>query len=222
MSKYYEAYDDRYKAAHEKGLHWFSSTQTPILSSVIKKYDITTQNKLLELGCGEGRDAQHLLLNGFSLLATDISPEAILYCKKTWPEYEKSFQIIDCINNKLAEKFDFIYAVAVVHMLLLDADRDAFYRFIYNHLENDGLALICSMGDGNTERQSDISTAFELQERECEGQTVFVTGTSCRMVNNETFANELKRNHLSIVEKGQTSIPNEFTDMMYVVVKKKI
>ena len=40
-------------------------------------------------------------------------------------------------------------------MLVLDADRNSFYRFIYEHLVENGIALICTMGDGEFEMQSD-------------------------------------------------------------------
>lgn len=218
--KYYEAYDERYKTAHAKGIRWFGDTNSSIVAEVISKFNIEKDMKVLEVGCGEGRDAHVLLDNGYNLLATDISPEAIAYCKELMPVHKERFKILNCVNESLAEKFDFIYAVAVIHMLVLDEDRNAFYRFIHNHLTANGIALICTMGDGEFERQSDISTAFELQERECEGETVFVAGTSCRMVSNETFERELTQNNLEILERGQTSIPSVFTDMMYAVVKK--
>lgn len=82
--------------------------------------------------------------------------------------------------------------------------------------------MICTMGDGEVECQSDINTAFELQERNLNGKTFLVAGTSCRMVNNETFEKELAQNNLEIVEKGQTSIESNFPNMMYAVVKKKV
>ncbi len=85
------------------------------------------------------------------------------------------------------EKFDFIYSIAVVHMFVLDEDRNGFYQFIRRHLKSDGIALICSMGDGNYEMQSDISNAFEIQEREHETGKMMVAGTSCRMVSFSTF-----------------------------------
>ncbi|MBR6521176.1 MAG: class I SAM-dependent methyltransferase [Oscillospiraceae bacterium] len=218
--KYYEAYDERYKKVHEAGIQWFCSERSPIVADTITKYNIGPYMKLLELGCGEGRDAQALLKSGYNLLATDISQEAINYCKNLMPDYAGHFKVLDCVNGCLPEKFDFIYAVAVVHMLVLDEDRNGFYEFIYDHIANDGVALICSMGNGKTERKSNIDTAFELQERECFGNKIMVAGTSCRMVNNETFIEELKENRFNIVEMGQTCIPNEFPEMMYVVVKK--
>ena len=119
----------------------------------------------------------------------------------------------------LDEKFDFIYSVAVVHMLVLDEDRNGFYQFIHRHLKSDGIALICSMGDGNYEMQSDISNAFELQEREHETGKMMVAGTSCRMVSFSTFENELLRNGLKIIEKGITSAMPNFNSLMYAIVQ---
>lgn len=218
--KYFEAYDDRYKQAHEAGICWFGCESSPIVGQVIEKYHITPDRKLLELGCGEGRDAQLLLRSGYNLLATDISQEAIRFCQESLPSYCASFRVLDCVNGAVPEKFDFIYAVAVIHMLVLDEDRNGFYRFIYDHLSPGGLALICTMGDGKMERQSDIANAFELQERNCRGRKIMVAGTSCRIVSAMTFEEELAENGFEIVESGQTSIPNEFSDMMYAVVKK--
>lgn len=219
--KYYEAYDDRYKTAHEKSIRWFGDEPSAVVLEIIEKYKIDKKDSILELGCGEGRDAQVLLNNGYQLLATDISKEAIEFCEKLSEQYKNNYQVLDCVNGKLDEKFDFIYAVAVIHMLVLDEDRRAFYQFIYNHLTENGISLICTMGDGELERQSDLNTAFELQERDCDGVTLWVAGTSCRMVNDVTFEKELTENGFEMLERGQTSIPQVFPQMMYAVVKKK-
>ena len=217
--QYYEAYEERYKTAHEKGVSWAQMENTPIVMDIIKKYNLYTEQSLLEIGCGEGRDSIIVLENGFNLMAVDISPEAIKYCKKIMPDFESKFTVLNCLSNDLDKKFDFIYSVAVVHMLVLDEDRNGFYQFIHSHLKSDGIALICSMGDGNYEMQSDISSAFEIQEREHESGKMMVAGTSCRMVSFYTFENELLRNGLKIIEKGITSAMPNFNSLMYAVVQ---
>ena len=219
--KYYEAYDDRYRQIHCQNLQWFYDEPTPILARTMEEFGITRQASILELGCGEGRDAYPLLKQGYDLLATDISPEANAYTKKKWPAFADHFRILDCVAGELPEKFDFIYAVAVVHMLVEDADRDGFYSFIRNHLNPGGIGLICTMGDGQMERSSDIRTAFELQDRTHEqtGEQVRIAGTSCRIVNFNTFRTELERNGLTIVKEGMTSAPPDFSMLMYAVVK---
>ena len=76
------------------------------------------------------------------------------------------------------------------------------------------------MGDGEYEMQSDISKAFEIQEREHESGMMMVASTSCRMVSFTTFENELHRNKLKIIEKGITGAMPNFNSLMYALVQK--
>lgn len=218
---YYEAYDERYKTAHQNGLSWSSDQCTPIVMKTIDKYGINKSEGILEIGCGEGRDAKVLLKSGYKLTATDISPEAIRYCKSNMPEYQNCFSILNCINGEHQFKYKFIYAVAVIHMLVLDEDRRKFYQFIEKHLTNDGVALICTMGDGISEIRSDISKAFEIQIRKHETGEMAVAGTSCRMISFKTFESEIGSNNLYILEKGITESLPDFNSLMFAVVRKK-
>lgn len=218
MKKYYEAYEDRYKTAHEKGVSWSSDQCTPIVLETIRKYISDPRTPMLEIGCGEGRDAKAVLEKGYRLLATDISPEAVAYCKAHIPARSGGFAVLDCVRGEHPDKYGFIYAVAVIHMLVLDEDRNAFYAFVRDHLTENGLALICTMGDGEAELKSDISTAFQLQERDHESGKMLVAGTSCRMVSFETFEKEIVSNGLKIVEKGLTESMPDFNSLMYAIV----
>ena len=105
-------------------------------------------------------------------------------------------------------------------MLVLDEDRNKFYRFIRNHLKDDGVALVCSMGDGDTEMKTDISKAFELQKREHYSGDVMVAATTCRMVNFETFEKEIDGNGFIIIEKGITSSLPDFNSLMFAIIRK--
>lgn len=219
--KYYEAYNERYKAIHEKGFSWSSEEATPIVLETIKRYVFFKDLPILEIGCGEGRDSKAVLDNGYHLLATDISDEAIEYCKEHFYNYRTSFSCLDCLSNQMKSYFSFIYSVAVIHMLVLDEDRKKFYDFIYDHLNDDGVALICSMGDGTTEFQTDIKEAFDLQKRKHESEEVLVAATSCRMVSFETFEKEISQSNLKIIEKGITSSLPDFDKLMFAIVRKQ-
>lgn len=217
---YYEAYDERYKAIHAKGYSWAGGQNTPIVMETIEKYGIRPSAPMLEIGCGEGRDAGFLLERGFDLLATDVSPEAISYCRKARPGFEDRFQVMDCLKDSHGRRYAFIYSVAVIHMLVPDDDRKAFYRFIREHLSESGLALICTMGDGQSELMTDIRDAFVLKERDHPSGKVLVAGTSCRMVSFPRFESELSESGLQIIEKGITACMPDFNALMYAVVKR--
>ena len=221
--KYYEAYDDRYRQVHGKSLQWFADTPSAIVGEILDRFVISKSAKILEIGCGEGRDGIALMREGYDVLATDVSPAAIMYARKRFPSFRERFQVLDCLKDRLNEKFDFLYAVAVVHMLVPQEDRDGFYSFLWEHLKADGLALIGTMGDGRMERQSDLATAFERQERvhEQSGKKVLIAGTSCRVVSWSHFFEEIKRNGLEVVESGMTAVEPDFPMMMYAVVKRE-
>lgn len=221
MKKYYEAYDSRYRIIHERGYSWSSNVPTPLVMDTIRKYSVTESSSLLEIGCGEGRDAFPLLEKGFDLLATDISPEAIQYCRSQNQAFADRFTVLDCINGTHDRHYDFIYAVAVVHMLVSDSDRNSFYQFIGNHLQQDGIALICSMGDGETETRTNTAESFDMVERDHETGPVTVPSTSLRIVSFSAFEKEITGNDLVILEKGITSSLPDFNNLMFAVVKKK-
>ena len=220
MKRYYEAYDERYKAIHQKGFSWAGDVATPMVLAVMRRFDLPKEARILEIGCGEGRDARAVLDEGYDLLATDISPEAISYCKSRFPKYADRFAVLDCLNGDCSDTFDMIYAVAVLHMLVEDEDRKRFYSFIREHLSDNGVALVCSMGDGESEFSTRAEEAFEIRERNHFSGPVQVASTSCRMVGFGKFEEEISEAGMTIVEKGLTSAMPDFDSLLYAVIRK--
>ena len=228
MRKYYEAYDDRYRQAHAAGLAWFADEASGIVMETMRKYGVDLHSRILEIGCGEGRDARALLKAGYDLTATDVSPEAIRHCKEKTPQFAEKFRVTDAVAEQPQERYDFVYAIAVLHMLVEDADRAAFLRYVRGSLKENGIALLCMLGDGTVQRSSDISTAFDLQERTHThtGKTLQVAGTSCRMVDDETLQRELRAAGLRCIERTMTvieeyAIPGFLPQMTAVVVQQE-
>ena len=220
MKQYYEAYEERYKAIHALGHAWSSDRPTPIVAETLARYGVPKTAPILELGCGEGRDALPLLREGRKLLATDLSPEAVAWCQRQAPAYAERFRVLDCLGGELPARFEFVFAVAVLHMLTEDEDRARFFGFIRDHLTKSGVALICSMGDGKREFRSDPAKAFDPAERDHPAGPVTVAATSCRIVSSRTLERELSESGLTLLEKGLTPSPPDFDCLMYAVVKK--
>ena len=222
MAKYYEAYEQRYRQVHEKSLSWASEKNSPIVLETMKKYGVANDAKILDVGCGEGRDCLFLLHLGYDVQAIDISEEAIRYCRrKAGAQNEGRFQVVDACAGGFEGTFDFIYSVATLHMLVLKQDRRQYLSFIRRHLSANGYALILSMGDGQMEAESDISEAFEnrMRTHQATGEELLVAATSCKIVSFETFREELQSAGFSILEDGLTQIEEDFPTIMYAVVR---
>lgn len=225
LEEYYKAYEYRYKKVHtEENSQWAGDKPSEILADYLEKYGITNNSKILEIGCGEGQNAIFLMKKGYKVYASDVSNEAISWCKKKAKEnnVDENFFVMDVLKNNLQEKYDFIYSISTLHMLIKDGDRSNFLNFIYSHLEDDGKTLITIMGDGIVEKNNDDSTkAFDLVDRQFNNKIVKVARTSCCVVNWDTFEEELKKSKLSIIEKFNTSQISGFNNSMVVVCEKE-
>lgn len=225
MKKYYLAYDERYKKAHSEGILWFSKNPTPDLLKWIEHYDISKQDKICEVGCGEGRDALHLGIKGYKVKGIDASESAINKCKelvnKNLENVEFEVEEIINLDNSEIEKYKWIYSVGVLHMLVDDNDRNLFLKSIYNMLDRGGHVLLVNMGDGEGEMKTDTSKAFEIQERSnnSEGKKVMVASTSYRSINWENHIKELEDAGF-LIEKTINTQNNEYGNCMVVYLKK--
>ena len=108
-------------------------------------------------------------------------------------------------------------------MLVLDTDRKKYFDFINKHLDDNGFALILTMGNGKMESSSNINNAWEDIDRihQSTGEKINVATTSCRIVNFETLKKETNNSNLLIIEMGITQIIPNFPEIMYIVVKTK-
>ena len=208
--EYYEAYEDRYKEAYDNNMLWEIKDFSKDVVKVIEDYK---NNSILEVGCGEGRDTIHLLNMGYhNILGIDYSKTVIAKCNElTNNKYVNNFKSLDIMKDKLNKKYDFIYSVAVIHMFLKEEHRNLFYKFIYEHLNDTGIALVISMGDGTSTYKSNIDDAFKKVVRKNinTNKEIMVTSTSCNIVDFDTFKEEIIRNNFKIIKCYISSdIPN--------------
>ena len=100
---YYKAYEKRYSQVHQTGQLWEMHKYSREVIDTINEYNITKDDKILDLGCGEGRDAIYLLDNGYNVLAVDYSTSAIQKCNElTENKYKNNFKQFDLITDNIA------------------------------------------------------------------------------------------------------------------------
>lgn len=222
-NEYYKAYEKRYKQVYRENCLWSAKDSTPDVSKTIKLLKLDKNSTILEIGCGEGRDAIPLLNNEFNVLALDYSKTVINKCNElSSNSFTNNFMQFDVLVNKLDDRYDFIYTIAVLHMFITKEHRYKFLDFIYTHLNDNGYALIGTMGDGIEKYESNLKNSFKNVKRVVlnNDKNINIAATSCKIVNWNEFENELLDSKLKIEKKWISDEVPEFKNVMFVLVRK--
>ena len=85
-------------------------------------------------------------------------------------------------------------------MFVLDEHRNKFLSFVREHLRNDGISLICVLGNGNREYISNIDDAFKNTKRTVMNNEteLEIAATFYKIVNWEHLENKILNNRLKI------------------------
>ncbi|MBN1547472.1 MAG: class I SAM-dependent methyltransferase [Syntrophaceae bacterium] len=190
--KYYNAYEERYRAVHQMGLSWEINEPTPEITQWIKYLGGDFPDPVLDVGCGEGRDARFLSEKGFKIVGIDISSEAISWCRERIPRAR--FNFWDIVDQPYFVAFKRVYSIGTLHMLVKSCDRMAFLKNIFHSMVNGGEFLLVVMGDGIFERSTDADDAYSIVERVHQetGALLKVASTSCKIVNREDLIREVE------------------------------
>ncbi len=99
----------------------YSLTKTH--SEVLNAANIVPKGKVLDLGCGRGRNSLYLNLLGFDVTSVDHNPESIAFLNRIIEQENLSIDAhtYDIHKASLKEQYDFI--VSTVVMMFLQADR---------------------------------------------------------------------------------------------------
>lgn len=106
--------------------------------------------KILDLGCGQGRDALMLAQMGHSVIGVDLSEVGIKQMVAEAKRKKLSVQGIvkDIVSYRSREKFDVIILDSVLHLLLDDEERRSVLNYVSSKLKRDGFVLIRDYPNG--------------------------------------------------------------------------
>ena len=123
---------------------WAKNQAHPYLQQWLKEYPPQTQGKsALVVGCGLGDDAELLASIGYRVTAFDISPTAIAWCKKRFPESKVNYLVADLFDlDRVGQnKFDFVFECRNVQALPLEV-RSQVIKIISNLVAKNGTLLV--------------------------------------------------------------------------------
>lgn len=143
-------YEDRYKRVYKAGARfWETPIPTEELVDFVKKTKFPEGTKMIEFGCGEGRDSIFLAKSGFEVTGVDIAPSAIERAKE-WAEQENvevDFQVNDvtALIEIPDEYFDLGVNIGCLQMFPTQEDRRNHYSEAYRVLKPRALFFLCNM-----------------------------------------------------------------------------
>ncbi|HLD10703.1 MAG TPA: L-histidine N(alpha)-methyltransferase [Candidatus Nanoarchaeia archaeon] len=154
----YQKYSDLYKKYNEHKLLQFQLNE--FISKLPKKA------RVLDAGCGTGRDAKYLQEEGLEVLAVDVSEEMLKEAK----EKNLKTKQLDLTKEKTEEKFQGIWCMALISELSNEEAQKVINNF-QEMLDDRGiLYLSMKYGQGIKEqedpRYNNIKRIFQLYDEE--------------------------------------------------------
>ncbi len=148
---------------------WAHLTPNPLFTDWSKRNDLKGEGKkALLVGCGLGDDAEELARLGFEVTAFDISPNAIEWCRRRFPQSKVDYCIVDLLTPPATwqSKFDFVLECYTLQALPIEVRGQAIENIARFPSPGGSLLVICRGCDTAAEQ---ISMPWPLTRDELAG-----------------------------------------------------
>ncbi|HEY1349444.1 MAG TPA: class I SAM-dependent methyltransferase [Ktedonobacteraceae bacterium] len=102
------------------GVPWADLQPHPVALTWLEQQKVQGENRrALVVGCGLGDDAEELAGRGFQVMAFDVSPNAIAWCKQRFPTSSVDYLVADLLDApaRWRQAFDFVLEIYTLQAL---------------------------------------------------------------------------------------------------------
>ena len=212
---YYMAYEDRYQRVFAAGIElWGHSPEDEVLVRTLAEW--VNQNNLVgktvvEFACGEGAAGVILSKLGVRYRGFDIAPSAVEKAKEHLRDFpDASVSLLDMVKETAggADTYDAALDCMGFHMILTDADRDAYLKnartvlkpgapmlfFRESYRENAYTGTVESFEQWKEITGDDYTTPQLRSDKDGEGgKEVWIPCVPARARNRDGYCGELER-----------------------------
>lgn len=138
-------YDDGYEACH----CFWGEAPGSLLAHLDQSIACYTGIRVLDLGCGEGKNAIHLARKGAIVVAVDSSERALSNAKRYWPDagiIDWRLGIAERFDHSLCD-FDVVIAYGLMHCLNDKVAITAAIRNMQRLTRDGGYNVLCAFND---------------------------------------------------------------------------
>lgn len=129
------------------------------------KNRVNVHSKILDAGCGHGRNIHYLIQNDLDVTGIDQNAETIEMLRAHYPKIKDQFIVSSVEDFTSQKRFDFIICNAVLHFAM---DHDHFAKMfaaLNEHLASNGILFIRMTSDiGLKLNQNDRNGVFHLPD----------------------------------------------------------
>lgn len=188
---------------------------------------LRSEDKVLDMGCGNGRFYQSFIDNDVSYVGIDNSENLIKIAQSEYPQGE--FVLASALNLPFsAETFDCVYSIAVLHHMPTKELRIRFIEEAKRVLKVGGYMVITVWDmTEKAEQQKKPFNIFNLFENRLDEGDIFIPWYGAQDCYFHSFSMEELRAliegcGLIIEEKGEIAIGKKPYNNLYVVAKKAL
>jgi len=176
----------------------------------LMKGNINSEHKVLDAGCGRGRNLSWFIKNNIDIVGVDPDEESINQLKVKFPEQSSKIiisSIEDYINN---EGFDVVICNAVLHFAKDHQHFDRMFNQLHQNLKVGGLLFI--------RMTSDIGMSIDNENKN--GVYLLPDNTDRYLITKERIAKILHDFSYKLIEPIKTVNVNDLRYMTTLVLRK--
>lgn len=154
-------------AANPEAIPWAEMTPNPHLVEWLERENVDGTGKTaVVIGCGLGDDAETLSALGFAVTAFDVSPTAVEWCKRRFPETKVNYVAADLFHLPEDWRFDFVSEIYTVQALPVELREQAIAALA--GLVAPGGRLLAVGRLVNSPEERGVNTPWPLTRAECD------------------------------------------------------
>ena len=172
---------------------------------------INSESKILDAGCGGGRNIHYLINNGMDVMGIDANSEAIEFLRKQHPQLHDHFTHSTLENFSSPLQFDFIICNAVLHFAENHEHFEMMFASLAKLLKPKGVLFIRMTSDIGLKLEKESETGvFNLPD-----------GSWRYLITREKIDQLISKYSLSLLEPVKTVKVEELRSMTTLVLTRK-
>lgn len=192
-------------------MNWIQDLQNVdiYLIDQILKDRITENDRILDAGCGKGRNLRPFIENKFNFVGFDPDEERIALLKETYPEDEHRFIVSTIESFNTSQKFNFIICNAVLHFAKNEVQFDDQFSKLIVLLDKGGILFI----------RMTTTIGMDITET---GVHQLPDETTRFLITRKKIDSLLNKHDLEIVEPVKSTLVEDLRSMTTMVFQKNV